>query len=137
MVPATDKFAPIRDVFNTFTFMCQYKYTCNFSLMVDKQLMPLKSGCSFITFMPNKPDKYGITFWVLVDVKSKYVANITPYLGAQEKKQRANVPLGESVVVKLTEHINSKDITPVAITFLHHHHWLRNYNKQNSPWSAP
>ena len=55
--------------------------------------------------MPNKPDKYGIKFRVLVDVKSKYVANITPYSGAQEKEQR---PLGESVVVKLTEHIKSK-----------------------------
>lgn len=106
--PGADKFAPIRDVFTTFTSMCKSKYTCDFSLTVDEQLMPLKSRCSFITFMPNKPDKYGIKFWVLVDVKSKYVANITPYLGAQEKEQRGGVPLGESVVVKITEHIKGK-----------------------------
>ena len=36
--------------------------------------------------MPNKADKYSIKFWVLVDVKAKYVANITPHLGAQKKK---------------------------------------------------
>ena len=103
-----DKFAPIRDVFTTFTSMCQSKYTCDFSLTVDEQLMPLKSRCCFITFMPNKPDKYGIKFWVLVDVKAKYVANITPYLGAQEKESRCGVPLGESVVIKISEHIKGK-----------------------------
>ena len=58
--------------------------------------------------MPNKPDKYGIKFWVLVDVEAKYVANITPYLGAQEKAVRCGVPLGESVVIKITEHIKGK-----------------------------
>ena len=31
-----DRFVPIRDVFNTFTSMCQSKYTCDFSLTVDK-----------------------------------------------------------------------------------------------------
>ena len=60
--------------------------------------------------MPNKPDKSGIKFWVLVDVKSKYVANITPYLDAQEKKQHDNVPLGESVVIEITEHIKGYNI---------------------------
>ena len=81
-----DKFAPIRDVFTTFISICKSKYICNFSLTVDKQLIPLKCRCSFITSMPNKPDKYGIKFWVLVDVKAKYVANITLYLGAQKKR---------------------------------------------------
>ena len=76
---APDKLVPIRDVFNTFTSMCQSKYICNISLTVDEQLMPLKSRCSFITFMPNKPHKYDKKFRVFVDVKSNYVANITPY----------------------------------------------------------
>ena len=97
--PGADKFAPIRDVFTTFLSMCKSEYTCDFSLTVDEQLMPLKSRCSFITFMPNKPDKYGIKFWVLVDVEAKYVANITPYLSAQEKEGRCGVPHGESVVI--------------------------------------
>ena len=38
-----DRFAPIRDGFNTFTSMYQSKYTCDFSLMTDEQLMNLKS----------------------------------------------------------------------------------------------
>ena len=37
--------------------------------------MPCKSRCPLITFMPNKPDIYGIKFWVVVDVSSKYVTS--------------------------------------------------------------
>ena len=39
--PGADKFAPIRDVCSTFISMCKSKYTCDFSLTVDEQLMPL------------------------------------------------------------------------------------------------
>ena len=85
--------------------MCKSKHTCDFSVTVDEQLMSLKLRCSFITFMPNKPDKYDIKFWVLVDVKAKYVANITPHLGAQEKEGRCGVPLGESALIKILKHM--------------------------------
>ena len=70
--------------------------------------MPLKSRCPFITFMTNKPDKYGIKFWVLADVETKYVANIVRYLGAQERQERGGTPLAESVLVKLTEKVKGK-----------------------------
>ena len=43
--------------------------------------------------MPNKPDEYGVKFWVLADVETKYFSNIDVYLGAQEKEQRDGVPL--------------------------------------------
>ena len=106
--PDADKFAPIREVFETFSSMCRTKYNCNFSLTIDEQLMPVKSRCPFITFMPNKPDKYGIKFWVLADVETKYVANIVPYLGAQERQERGGTLLAESVLVKLTEKVKGK-----------------------------
>ena len=83
--PGADKFAPIRQVFQDFANQCQKKYTCKFLLTVDEQLMPLKSRCSFVTFMPSKPDKYGVKFWVLADMETKYVSNIDVYLGAQKK----------------------------------------------------
>ena len=77
-------------------------------LTVDEQLMPLKSRCSFVTFMPNKPDKYGLKFWVLADVETKYVSNIDVYLGDQKKEQRFGAPLAVSVVVNLCKHIKRK-----------------------------
>ena len=70
--------------------------------------MPVKSRCPFITFMPKKPDKYGIKFWVLADVETKYVANIMLFLGAQEQKERGVTPLAESVMLKLTDKIKRK-----------------------------
>ena len=77
-------------------------------LTVDEQLMPLKSRCSFVTFIPNKPDKYGVKFWVLADVETKYVSNIDVYLGAQKKEQRFGAPLAVSVVVNLCKRIKGK-----------------------------
>ena len=106
--PHADKFAPIRQVFEHFANQCQKKYTWKFSLTVDEQLMPLKSRCSFVTFMSNKPDKYGVKFWILADVETKYVSNIDVYLGAQEKEQHGGVPFAESVVVNLCKHIKRK-----------------------------
>ena len=70
--------------------------------------MPLKSRYSFVTFMPNKSDKYGVKFWVLADVQTKYVSNIDVYLGAQENEQRFGALLAVSVVVNLCKHIKRK-----------------------------
>lgn len=106
--PSADKFAPIRELFDLFVNNCETKYTPSFSLTVDEQLLPLKSRCGFITFMPNKPDKYGLKFWVLAEVDTKYVVRVTPYLGAQEKFSRGNVPLAEAVVMDLVQPIKGK-----------------------------
>ena len=67
--------------------------------------MPLKLHCSFL---PNKPDKYGVKFWVLADVETKYVPSIDVYIAAQEKEQRGGAPLAESMVVNLCKHIKGK-----------------------------
>ena len=48
--------------------------------------------------MPNKPDKFGIKFWVLAEVRSKYCLNIAPYLGKDEERVEC---LGTHVVMKL------------------------------------
>ena len=91
--PGADKFAPIRYV--------KSKCIYDFSLTVDELLMPFESPCPFITYMPNKSDKYGIKFWVLVNVRSKFISNIVSYLGAQQNDGRAGVPLAKSVVTNL------------------------------------
>ncbi|XP_014487368.1 PREDICTED: piggyBac transposable element-derived protein 3-like, partial [Dinoponera quadriceps] len=52
--------------------------------------------------MPNKPDKFGIKFWLASDVRSKYLVNGFPYLGKDETRG-LNIPLSEFVVTKLAE----------------------------------
>lgn len=50
--------------------------------------------------MPNKPDKFGMKFWILAEVKSKYCLNIKPYLGKDE--QRVDC-VGTCIIMKLME----------------------------------
>ncbi|KAM6999965.1 piggyBac transposable element-derived protein 4-like [Tautogolabrus adspersus] len=52
--------------------------------------------------MANKPDKFGIKFWLAADVETKYFLNGFPYLGKDDTRP-ANQHLGESVVMRLVE----------------------------------
>ena len=52
--------------------------------------------------MANKSDKFGIKFWIAVDLESKYILNAIPYLGKDETRP-ATQRLSESVVIKLVE----------------------------------
>lgn len=98
-----DPFSLMRDVFEMFTHNCRNTYRPNFSLTIDEQLMPLKNRCRLITYMPNKPDKYGIKFWFNVDNTTKYVYNMIPYVGACERQSRDGRPLATDVVFRLMQ----------------------------------
>ena len=43
-----------------------------------------------------------------MDVNSKYVSNVIPYLGAPEVDGLGGMPLAESVVVKLAHHLTGR-----------------------------
>lgn len=98
-----DKYAHFREIFDLFVSNCLQVYTPNPFLTVDEQLLPLKNRCCFIQFMPNKPDKFGIKYWILSDVKTKFVINQMPYLGAHDRNERCGLRLGDFVVRKLME----------------------------------
>ena len=38
--------------------------------------------------MANKPDKFGIKFWLLADAQTKYLCNGKPYLGKDPTRSR-------------------------------------------------
>ncbi len=99
---ATDKFALISDVWNRFITNSQQAYVPEEELTIDEQLFPTKARCPFTQFMPQKPDKYGIKFFLMIEVLSKYVCNGFPYLGKDECRP-PNQPLGEFVVLRLLE----------------------------------
>ena len=50
--------------------------------------------------MPNKPDKFGIKFWIIAEPNSKYCLNLKPYLGKDEERVTS---LGTHVVMTLME----------------------------------
>ena len=98
----TDKFALISKTWNKFIQNSQACYKPTANITVDEQLFPTKARCRFTQYMPNKPDKFGIKFWLAADVKNKYLINGFPYLGKDETRG-SNVSLSEFVVLKLTE----------------------------------
>ena len=59
-------------------------------LTIDEQLSPCKTRYSFIQYMANQPDKFGIKFWRLVDAQSKYLCNGKPYLGRDPSRSRCS-----------------------------------------------
>jgi hypothetical protein len=95
-----DKFCLISFVLSRFVANSQRSYIPEESLTIDEQLFPTKARCRFTQYMPNKPDKFGIKFWVLADLNTKYCLNIMPYLGKDEARVSS---LGTHVVMSLME----------------------------------
>lgn len=97
-----DKFAMVSTIWNIFIENSQNCYKPGGNITIDEQLFPTKVRCRFTQYMPNKPDKFGIKFWLASDVDSKYVINAFPYLGKDENRP-SSVQLSEYVVLKLIE----------------------------------
>jgi hypothetical protein len=95
-----DKFCLMSFVLTRFVANSQRSYIPEESLTIDEQLFPTKARCRFTQYIPNKPDKFGIKFWVLADLKTKYCLNIMPYLGKDETRVSG---LGSHVVMSLME----------------------------------
>ncbi|XP_059563328.1 piggyBac transposable element-derived protein 4-like [Myotis daubentonii] len=98
----TNKFALVLEIWDKFIENSQACYQPGQNITVDEQLFPSKARCRFTQSMPNKPNKFGIKFWLASDVSSKYVLNGFPYLGKDEK-QPSSMLLSEHVVLKLVE----------------------------------
>lgn len=96
----TDKFCLVSNLWNSFIENCQKAYIPHENITIDEQLLPCKARFKFIQYMANKPDKFGIKFWLAVDVDSKYLCNGFPYLGKDETRS-PNDSVPTDVVLKL------------------------------------
>lgn len=74
----TDRFALMAEVWERFRQNCVACYKPGQDITVDEQLFPTKARCRFTQYMPNKPDTFGIKFWLAADVDSKYLLNGFP-----------------------------------------------------------
>ncbi|CAL7935170.1 unnamed protein product [Xylocopa violacea] len=98
----TNKFALVSEIWDKFIENSQACYQPGQNITVDEQLFPTKARCKFIQYMPNKPNKFGIKFWLASDVSSKYILNGSVYLGKDEQRP-SSMLLSEHVVLKLVE----------------------------------
>ena len=58
----TDKFATIRELWESVIMNCQKAFFPHANVTIDEQLFPCRSRCPFIQHMPQKPAKFGINF---------------------------------------------------------------------------
>ena len=98
----SNKFALVSKIWDRFTENSQACYQPGQNITVDEQSFPSKAKCRFTQYMPNKPNKFGIKFWLASDVSSKYILNGFPYLGKDEQRP-STMLLSEYVVLKLVE----------------------------------
>lgn len=99
---ATDKLAPIRDIFEECNRMLSKYYVPGSLLTVDEQMIGWRGRCPFMQFMPKKPDKYGMKLFWICDAKTAYPLSAIPYLG-KEGNVRAAAGLGARIVLKLCQ----------------------------------
>lgn len=92
-----NKFALIFEPWNRFKNNSRACYKHQ-NITVNIQLFPTKARC---INMPNKPHKFGRKFWLVVDVKSKYILNGFPYLVKDDT--RCLYSLGQFVTLKLAK----------------------------------
>jgi len=81
-----DKFCMMSWVLSRFVENCQKAFIPDVLLTVDEQLFPTKARCRFTQFMPNKPDKFRIKFWILAKLNSKYCLNLNRILAKMKKE---------------------------------------------------
>ena len=62
--------------------------------------MPCKPRCKFIQYIANKPNKFGLKFWLAVDVENKYLFNGFPHVGNDDTSS-SDMSVLTDVVLKL------------------------------------
>ena len=81
-----DKITAVRLLIDGFVENSQKCYNHNESVTVGEQLYPYRGRCRFIQYMPSKPSKYGLKFWILADSENYYASNVELYTGKDENR---------------------------------------------------
>ena len=94
----SDKFAAIRELWESVILNYQKVFFPHANVTIDEQVFPCRSRCPFRQYMPQKPAKFGIKFWLICDVDTYHVFQAFPYTG---KTNRIQEGLGDHDVMKL------------------------------------
>ena len=78
-----DKLAAVREFYDAFNENCEKYYSPGDQLTIDEKLEPFRGRCSFIQYIPNKPAKYGLKIFDIVDSRTFYSLKLEIYCGTQ------------------------------------------------------
>ncbi len=99
----SDRLAPIRHIFDSFVKQLPKNFIPGENVTVDEQLVPFRGRCSFVQYMPKKPAKYCLKFWVLSDVDTRYVLALDLYAGKVGNTVQRN--LSTNIVLRLIDQL--------------------------------
>lgn len=108
---STDKFAPIRELFEKWSDLLPDYFNPHECVTIDEQLLGFHGRCQFRQYMPSKPERYGLKFWLAVCARTSYVWKIQPYLGKIPGASAPEQRQGERVVLDLVEGLKGHNIT--------------------------
>lgn len=101
----TDKLAPFRGIFEKFLDHCKEHYTPAEYMTLDEKLEAFRGRCPFRQYIPNKPAKYGIKVFALVDARTFYAYNLEVYAGKQPEGPFCLSNKPDDIVARLVEPI--------------------------------
>ena len=85
-----DKLEPILECFDLCVNTLRDGNVPGSMLTVDEELVTFRGRCPFKQYIPSKPGRYGIKFWILSDSKSSYVYNMKTYIGKKPNARKGS-----------------------------------------------
>lgn len=78
-----DRLAPVREMFTNLVDNFKKYYSLGHLVTLDEKLEAFRGKCAFRQYIPNKPAKYGVKLFALVDARMSYTSNLEIYAGKQ------------------------------------------------------
>lgn len=78
-----DRLAPVREMFTYLVENFNKYYSVGHLVTLDEKLEAFRGICPFRQYIPNKPAKYVVKLFALVDARMTYTLNLEIYAGKQ------------------------------------------------------
>lgn len=102
-----DKLYKVRGLFQLLTTRFQRYYIPGKVLTLDERMVKYTGRLSFLQYIKNKPNQYGIKMFILADASSGYVCNWEVYTGAQENNRGGGRAI-HNVVLEMTQNYGNE-----------------------------
>jgi len=122
-----DKLKPIMECFDLWVNTLRGVNVPGSMLTLDEELVTFRGRCPFKQYIPSKPGRNGLKFWILSDSKSSYFYNLETCIGKKPNSGR-EVNLGDKVILDLLEGIDAAGCIVTRDNF------LQAYRLQESCW---
>ena len=93
----------MEEVWKIFKMNITFIFIASNFLCIDETLYAARVRCAFSQYMKNKPEKYGIKYWCLVDAYYRYLLAVEIYLGKNSPDEKKETQVGMKAVLNLME----------------------------------